>query len=76
MPFKGFNKCGRCRRNAKLFQVGKDYYKDGFGIYPRSELKIEIIDGRKMRITCPRGHTYISRSKSAFSYIRSLENVI
>lgn len=58
MPFKGFNKCGRCRQR-----------------YPQSKLKIEIVEvgtfkEKRLKITCPHGHTWYSRSISADRYIR------
>jgi len=67
VPFKGFNKCGRCRKAGRG------------GIYPDSKLKLEIVEvdrsgGKRLKVTCPFGHTWLSESKSASRYIRNKES--
>jgi hypothetical protein len=66
MPFKGYTRCGRCRKMRRtLTEYGP--------------LTLEIITNKKypgdkqLKVTCRYGHTWISKSKSANRYIRDKE---
>lgn len=75
MPFKGFNKCGRCRKNGRDSRNNLNLN----GVYCRSELEIEIVEvgefkEKRLKVTCPFGHTWLSKSRSANRYIRDKES--
>jgi hypothetical protein len=75
MPFHGFNRCGRCRKELRIQrETGANIHA---GTYHESQLKLEIIvpnpqypDDKHLRVTCPKGHTYVSKSYYAHDYIR------
>ena len=65
MPFKGYTRCGRCKK------MGRENY------YP---LKLEIIINpkypmdKKLKVTCKYGHSWVSQSRSANRYVREKES--
>ena len=73
MPHKGFNKCGRCRKELRWMKNENAHY----GIYWEHELRLEILidkkcpEHRQLKVICPKGHSWISQSKSAIQYIKT-----